>query len=379
MKFNVSSKTLYSYVSAVSKVINSKNALAILNNFLFELNDNMLTITASDMENTLTGRLEVMGAEGEGRFCVDAKRMVDLLKEMPDQGIEFNINDDNLSVEITYSSGNYSFIALNGNEYPENEVTVGGDDDASFTFKCAVSHMLLGIDNTLFAVGNDELRPQMKGILWDMKPDSVTFVATDTRKLVRYINRGISTGNEGSFILPVKPATVLKNVFSKEPEVTITVTPRSATFESGAFCFQCRFIKGSFPDYNRVIPQKNPYMLSVDRVTFLNAIRRVSVFVDQGHGLVKFKIEPDHITLRAADNNFCTSAREVVPCEFNGDNMIIGFSAPYLIEIANTLSSTDMQLRLSDPSRPGVFVPLADGTPDDDLIMLLMPMTVTDF
>ncbi|WP_290094062.1 DNA polymerase III subunit beta, partial [uncultured Muribaculum sp.] len=376
MKFNVSSKTLYSYVSAVSKVINSKNALTILNNFLFELSDNTLTITASDLENTLVAHLEVMDAEGEGKFCVDARRMVDLLKEMPDQGISFDINDDNLAVEIVYPSGNYSFIAINGNEYPSNESVDESTDIIEFT--CPTEQIIKGIDNTLFAVGNDDLRPQMMGILWDIKPDAITFVATDTRKLVKYRNAMSAPGVEGSCILPIKPATVIKNVFAKEDEVKVTLEPKSATFESPSYKFNCRFIKGSFPDYNRVIPVKNPYVITVDRQSFLNAVRRVGVFVDQGHGLVKFKIEKDRLTMKATDNNFCTSAREVVPCDFTGTEMIIGFSAPYLIEIFNTISTTDILIKLSDPSRPGVFVP-SENSENSELLMLLMPMTVSDF
>ena len=375
MKFNVSSKTLYSYVSAVSKVINSKNALTVLNNFLFELNDNLLTITASDLENTLVASLTVMDGEGSGNFCIDARRIVDLLKEMPDQGIEFIIDDNNLSVEIKYNNGNYSFIALNGNEYPSNENT---DDESAFSFNYPTDQLIKGIDNTLFAVGNDDLRPQMMGILWDIKDDAITFVATDTRKLVRYSNNAKAPGYEGSFILPVKPATVIKNVFAKEAEIKITVSPKSATFESASFKFNCRFIKGSFPDYNRVIPTNNPYVVTVDRHSFLNAVRRVGVFVDQGHGLVKFKIEKDKMILRATDNNFCTSAREEVACDFTGNDMIIGFSAPYLIEISSTISTDELIIKLSDPSRPGVFVP-SDEKEGDNLLMLLMPMTVTDF
>ena len=376
MKFNVSSKTLYSYVSAVSKVINSKNALTILNNFLFELSDNTLTITASDLENTLVAHLEVMDAEGEGKFCVDARRMVDLLKEMPDQGISFDINDDNLAVEIVYPRGNYSFIAINGNEYPSNESVDESTDIIEFT--CPTEQIIKGIDNTLFAVGNDDLRPQMMGILWDIKPDAITFVATDTRKLVKYRNAMSAPGVEGSCILPIKPATVIKNVFAKEDEVKVTLEPKSATFESPSYKFNCRFIKGSFPDYNRVIPVKNPYAITVDRQSFLNAVRRVGVFVDQGHGLVKFKIEKDQLTMKATDNNFCTSAREVVPCDFTGTEIIIGFSAPYLIEIFNTISTTDILIKLSDPSRPGVFVP-SENSENSELLMLLMPMTVSDF
>lgn len=376
MKFNVPSKTLYNYVSSVSKVINSKNALAILNNFLFVLEDNTLTITASDLENRLTARVPVMEAEGCGSFCIDARRLVDLLKEMPDQGITFDINDNNLAVEITYPSGNYSLIALNGNEYPS--IKTEDEDSEKLEFTCPTEQIIKGIDNTLFAVGNDDLRPQMMGILWDIKPDAITFVATDTRKLVKYRNELSAPGVEGSCIIPIKPATVIKNVFAKEQEVKITIEPKSATFESPSFTFNCRFIKGVFPDYNRVIPANNPYTLTIDRHSFLNAVRRVGVFVDPGHGLVKFKLTPDKVIMKAQDNNYLTSAWESVPCDFTGSEMIIGFSAPYLIEIFNTLSTNDIVIKLSDPSRPGVFLP-AENDNDGELLMLLMPMTVSEF
>ncbi|MBQ7042814.1 MAG: DNA polymerase III subunit beta [Muribaculaceae bacterium] len=376
MKFNVPSKTLYNYVSSVSKVINSKNALAILNNFLFVLDDNTLTITASDLENRLTARVPVTEAEGSGSFCIDARRLVDLLKEMPDQGITFNIDDNNLAVEITYPSGNYNLIALNGNEYPSNN---NDDEDIEkLEFTCPTEQLIKGIDNTLFAVGNDDLRPQMMGILWDIKPDAITFVATDTRKLVKYRNEMSAPGVEGSCIIPIKPATVIKNVFAKEQEVKVTIEPKSATFESPSFTFNCRFIKGTFPDYNRVIPANNPYTLTIDRHSFLNAVRRVGVFVDPGHGLVKFKLTPDKLIMKAQDNNYLTSAWESVPCDFTGSEMVIGFSAPYLIEIFGTLSTSDIVIKLSDPSRPGVFLPSENDT-DSELLMLLMPMTVSEF
>jgi DNA polymerase-3 subunit beta len=376
MKFNVPSKTLYNYVSSVSKVINSKNALAILNNFLFVLDDNTLTITASDLENRLTARVPVTEVEGNGSFCIDARRLVDLLKEMPDQGITFNIDDNTLAVEITYPSGNYNLIALNGNEYPSNN---NDDEDIEkLEFTCPTEQLIKGIDNTLFAVGNDDLRPQMMGILWDIKPDAITFVATDTRKLVKYRNEMSAPGVEGSCIIPIKPATVIKNVFAKEQEVKVTIEPKSATFESPSFTFNCRFIKGTFPDYNRVIPANNPYTLTIDRHSFLNAVRRVGVFVDPGHGLVKFKLTPDKLIMKAQDNNYLTSAWESVPCDFTGSEMVIGFSAPYLIEIFGTLSTSDIVIKLSDPSRPGVFLPSENDT-DSELLMLLMPMTVSEF
>lgn len=376
MKFNVSSKALYSATSAVSKVINSKNAMTILNNFLFVLNETTLSITASDLENTLTATVEVSGVDGEGSFCVDARRMVDLLKELPDMGITFCIDDSTLAIEIEYPGGTFNFVGLNGNEYPHNREE--NPEGVSIAFDMPSEMIVKGIDNTIFAVGNDDLRPQMMGILWDIDNDGITFVSTDTRKLVKYRNTMVAPGVECSFIMPVKPATILKNIVAKDETVHAVIEPKSATITAGRYTFNCRFIKGNFPDYNRVIPQNSPYVLTVDRSTLLNAVKRVGVFVDPGHGLIKFRITPTELTMKAQDNNFCTSARESLPCDFTGDNMVIGFSAPYLIEIINTLSTTDIMIKLSDPSRPGVFLPSEDDE-HSELLMLLMPMTVQEF
>ncbi len=374
MKFNVSSKSLYSATSAVSKVINSRNAMTILNNFLFTLKDDTLTITASDLENTLSASVAVSEVEDEGAFCVDARRVVDLLKELPDMGITFDIDMDTLAIEILYPGGKFSLVGLNGNEYPRNSE----DNAEGVDFEIPCEMVLKGIENTIFAVGTDDLRPQMMGILWDIKQDGITFVATDTRKLVRYLNKMAAPGIECSCIIPLKPATILKNILAKEEQVSIHIEPKSATFTTGNFVFNCRFIKGNFPDYNRVIPQNNPYVLTVDRLSLLTAVKRVGVFVDPGHGLIKFKLTPTQIMMKAQDNNFCTSARESLQCDFTGTEMVIGFSAPYLIEIIGTISTEDIVIKLSDPSRPGVFLPQEDSK-DSELLMLLMPMTVQDF
>ena len=374
MKFNVSSKALYQCVSAVSKVINSKNAMTILNSFYFTLADDRITVTASDMENTLTGSLEVSEVEGEGSFCVDAHRLVDLLKELPDLGITFEVNPDNYAITITYPGSKFDFVGVNGNEYPSTQE----EAEAIYKFSIPVDVILSGIDSTLFAVGTDPVRPQMMGILWDIKQEGITFVSTDTRKLVKYSNTSAKPGVEGSFILPVKPASILKNIIAKSEKVDIQMEPKSVTFNNENYSLNCRFIKGNFPDYNRVIPQNNPYTLTVDRVNFLNAVRRVGVFVDPAHGLVKFKITPDKLTLKAQDNNFCTNAVESLPCDFTGSEMVIGFSSAFLIEIINTLSTSEIQLRLSDPARPGVFVP-TENPENTELLMLLMPMSVQEF
>ncbi len=372
MKFNVSSKTLYTFASSVSKIISSRNALQILNNFLFELDGDTLTVTASDMENSLVGRLSVTEAEGNGSFCLDARRIVELLKEMPDQGITFDINDQNMEVLITYTNGHYNTVALSGFEYPEHRKAAATD---TVTFDCSSEQIIKGIENTLFAVSTEEIRPQMMGILWDVKPDSIVFVATDTRKLVKYVDGTIHPATECSFILPVKGAQVIKNVFAKEDSVRITVTPVSAIFESATFTFDCRLIKGTFPDYNRVIPVSNPYVFTADRVSFLNAVRRVAVFGDGGGGLVKFNFNTSEVILRASDNSLGTSGEERVACDYNGQPINMGFGSQYLVEILSTFSSSDIVIKLADPSRPALFLP-GESAPDTELVMILMPMNI---
>ena len=372
MKFNVSSKTRYTFASSVSKIISSRNALQILNNFLFELDGDTLTVTASDMENSLVGRLSVTEAEGNGSFCLDARRIVELLKEMPDQGITFDINDQNMEVLITYTNGHYNTVALSGFEYPEHRKAAATD---TVTFDCSSEQIIKGIENTLFAVSTEEIRPQMMGILWDVKPDSIVFVATDTRKLVKYVDGTIHPATECSFILPVKGAQVIKNVFAKEDSVRITVTPVSAIFESATFTFDCRLIKGTFPDYNRVIPVSNPYVFTADRVSFLNAVRRVAVFGDGGGGLVKFNFNTSEVILRASDNSLGTSGEERVACDYNGQPINMGFGSQYLVEILSTFSSSDIVIKLADPSRPALFLP-GESAPDTELVMILMPMNI---
>lgn len=376
MRFNVACKTLYSAVSAVSKVINPKNALAILDNFLLELKDGTLTVTGGDVENSLIARLQVSESEGEGRMCITARRLVDLLKELPDQGLNISLNEETLEVEIEYTGGKYNLVAINGSEYPEfrNE-----DDDAEpVAFDIDADKLLKGLEYTIFAVGDDDYRPMMKGVFFDVKEDQLVFVATDTHKLVRYTDTRIKPGVTGSCIMPVKPAAVLRNVFAREKQVHMSMTKKNATIESEMFTFKCRFLNGRFPDYNRVIPRDAPFRLSVDRAAMLNAVRRVGVFVDPGFGLEKFKITPEKLLIKSDDNNMGTCARESVPCSFNGPEMVIGFSAPFITEFMSVLPTEEVYIDLSDPSRAGVFRPSEDeeGT---ELVMLLMPMNVDKF
>ena len=376
MKFSVPSKSLHSYASSVSKVINAKNALTILNNFLLEISGNMLTITACDGENTLCARVPILDVEGEGEICIDARRLVDLLRVMPEQELHFDIDDTTLAVEMSHPNGSYKFVGTPGVEYPRFKRAASEED---MKFNVPSEKILRGLEYTGFAAGTDTLRPQMMGVYWDVMPDALIFVATDTHKLVKYKDSSIVSGIKGSFILPNKSTNVFKSVFTKDESLTVTIRPQQGViFETDTFTFDSRIVKGSFPDYNRVIPTSNPYVMTVDRQLFSTAVKRVSLFVDEGHGLLKFKVQPESVIIKASDNEYNTSGEEKLTCDFTGNNIVIGFSSTYLSDLVGVLWTDEILFKLADPSRPAVIVPSEDK-PDTELTMLLMPMNVTDF
>ncbi len=376
MNFSVPSKTLNSYASSVSKIINAKNALVILNNFLFTIEGETLTIAACDGENTLCARIPIIDVEGEGEVCIDARRIVDLLRVMPEQELTFSVDESTMEIEMSHPNGSYKFMGINGSEYPRIR---RNQESSAMEFSVPGANLLRALESTSFAAGTDPLRPQMMGVYWDIKPDSLIFVATDTHKLVKYEDTSIAPGIESSFILPNKSTNVFKSVFGKDEIVRISLDPeQGVTFETDTFTFDSRLVKGRFPDYNRVIPTNNPYTLDVDRQMFSNACRRVSLFVDEGHGLLKFKLEPDKMTIKASDNEYNTSGVETLDCEFNGSDMVIGFSSFYLADLTGILWTDHILFKLADPSRPAVIVPTEDR-PDSKLTMLLMPMNVAEF
>lgn len=376
MRFSVPSKTLHSYASSVSKIINAKNALVILNNFLFTIEGETLTIAACDGENTLCARIPIMDVEGEGEVCIDARRIVDLLRVMPEQELTFTIDDATMEIEMSHPNGSYKFMGISGSEYPRVK---RAQEANAMEFTAPGANLLRALESTAFAAGTDPLRPQMMGVLWDIKPDRLIFVATDTHKLVKYEDTSVASRIEGSFILPNKSTNVFKSVFSKDEIVRVVLNPEQGViFETDTFTFDSRLVKGRFPDYNRVIPATNPYSLTVDRQMFSNACRRVSLFVDEGHGLLKFKIEPEKMTIKASDNEYNTSGLETLDCEFTGTNMVIGFSSFYLADLTGILWTEKIVFQLADPSRPAVIVPTEDR-PDTKLTMLLMPMNVAEF
>lgn len=382
MKFNVSSKALATQLSAVAKVINSKNALSILDNFLFVLEGDTLRVTGSDQENVMTVTLEVYDAEGQGSVAVPSKRILDMLKEVPGQPLTFYVNDANKEIDIRFLNGHFTFMGIDGMEFPMQEDT--REEAKKITLPAAV--VSRGLDTTLFAVGTETIRPIMTGVYWDICPlndeqqptEGITFVGTDTHKLVRYKNTTVNPGITFSFILPPKPANILRGLISKEEgEIDIEMDDKSAKFTFGNYTLSCRFINGRYPNYNRVIPVNNPFELTIDRIALLNAMRRVSLFASAASSLVRMNIRPNEILLAAQDLDYTLSAEERLECEYEGNSMTIGFNAVYLIEVLNNLNADTIVIRLSDPARPGIFVPLTN-LEGEDLLMLLMPMQVLE-
>lgn len=371
MRFNIPSKNLLAHLALVSKVVNSKNSISILDNFLFELSEECLTITGSDSETTLSTRVELVDSEGAGKFAVNVKKLLDMLKELPDQPLEFEIDDNTYEIVVTYLNGQYNFVGINGNEFPQRSAI----DSVAKSYSIPVKEIQEGLEHSLFAAGTDELHPIMMSVYWNISPDNVVFVATDTHKLVRYTNNRIQTGVEDSFILPTKPANILKSVLAKaEGDVNISTDAKGAIFKSSSFTLSCRFVNGVYPKYNSVIPQNNPYKLVVDRVALLNAIRRVSVFANAS-GLIIFQLKENEIYMKAEDREFSTMAEERLLCDYQGEEMLIGFNNSKMIEVLNNISAETMNITLAGPSRAGVFLPDVQEE-GEEMLVLLMPMMV---
>lgn len=374
MKFVVSSTALLSHLQAISKVINSKNTLPILDCFLLELEGSKLTLTAADSETRLVTSLEVNEAEGSGKFAVNAKNLLDPLKELPEQPLTFEINNDNLETFIFFHNGKYNFIGQSGDDYPQPKELK--ETAVSLTIEPQV--LFSGINRTLFASADDELRPVMNGIYFDITADDLTFVASDGHKLVRCKTLAAKGGERASFILPKKPANLLKAILPKEAEtVEIKFDENNAYIKMSSYTMTCRFIEGRYPNYNSVIPQNNSNKVVLDRMSFLNALKRVSVFSNQASNLIRLQLTDNNIVVSAQDIDFSTAAEETIACEYTGSTMNIGFKSSFLIEILNNIPSSDISLELSDPSRAGLIIP-AENEENEDLLMLLMPMMLND-
>ena len=376
MKFVVSSMELLGQLQAVSRVISSKNTLPILDNFLFSLEDGMLEITASDLESTLITQIQLENTDGSGVIAVPARILTDTLKEFPDIPLTFEINVESLTVIIQSENGKFSIMGQNGAEFPQMPVI---KDDQKQHVELEQDVLFSGISKSLFATADDELRPVMNGVFFELSPDDITFVASDAHKLVRYKRTDASASSAFSFILPKKPAALLKNILPREENnIVLEFDDRNASFTLTNYKLVCRLVEGNYPSYNSVIPTDNPYKMTIDRLTFHNTLKRVSVFSNQASNLVKLALTGNQLHISAQDIDFSISATERLSCQYEGEDMEIGFKSTFLIEILANLTSGDVIMEMSDPTRAGILLPSETGSENEDTLMLLMPMMINN-
>lgn len=374
MKFIVSSSELLSHLQRISKAISGKPTIPILDNFLFDLSDSELTITASDLESTLITKLKPENIDGEGSIALEAKRLLDILKEFPEQPLTFEINEESLTTDILSENGKFSIVGAPADEFPQL-AQLNKEDVIGFTIDAGILEK--GILKTLFATASDELRPVMNGIFFSLTTENITFVASDSHKLVKYRRTDAKSDKEASFILPKKPASLLKAVLpSVDDLVTVEFDSKNAIFTLPGYKLICRLTEGNYPNYESVIPTDNPNKLIINRSEFFNTVKRVSVFSNQASNLVKLHLEGNQITISAQDIDFSISAYERLNCQYNGDNMEIGFKSVFLNEILSNISSDEVILEMSEPSRAGILFPFEKESDDEEELMLLMPMMI---
>lgn len=370
MKFIVSSSGLLRQLQALSGVLNTSNPLPILDNFLFIIEKGTLTISSSDLETTMITHIPVE-SKASGKVAVQAKILLDTLKTFPEQPLTFSIDEKTHQVEISSDYGKYKLSGFDADEFPKMPVA----SDTS-TLSVSSQTMLQAISKTIFATGNDELRPVMSGVFCQLSKDDITFVATDAHKLVRYKRGDAKSSNEAAFILPKKPLTLLKNILTNtDNEIKIRYNNTNAFFEIDNTTLICRLIDGRYPNYEAVIPVDNPNKLTIDRQQFLNAIRRVGIFSSKTTHQVKLKITGSELQLNAEDVDFSNEATERLTCQYNGEDMEIGFNVRFLADMLSNLDSTDVTIEMSAPNRAGIITPSVEGRKiNEDILMLVMPV-----
>lgn len=374
MKFVVSSNTLLTHLQAVSKVIGGKPVQPILDNILLVAAEGVLYATASDKETTMEARIELESLEEEGRITIPAKILLDILKEFPEQPLTFEIDTSSNEVKILSEKGEFSVPGESADDYPMQAAI--GEESTNLSTKCGL--ILEGITKTIFATANDALRPVMNCILIEMNEDHFTFVASDAHKLVRYKRFDAKSENgQFSLILPKKPAITLKNILPKDDaEIRISFNEKAACFVFGEYRMTSTLVEGRFPNYNSVIPQNNPKKIIMEKKELYNSLRRVSVMANQASNLVKFDVSEGQLVISAQDVDYSMSGHETLSCQYEGDSMAIGFRSAFVQEILSNIESENVILELSDPTRPGLFLPFESDDRDEDLLMLLMPMMV---
>ena len=373
MKFTVSSSALLSVLSTTGKAINNKSSLPILEHFLMELKDGVLRVTASDSETTLVGTLEVENVEREGMVAAQAKVLLDVLKECSEMPLTFDVNEGTWEIKISWHSGGSSIPGANPVSYPTSKTLA--EDKTEITLD--VDTLINGINKTIFATADDEFKPMMNGIFFNIEQNGITYVATDARKLVKYTAE-LECNTAASFILPKKPANLLKTMLLKEEDdVTISFDQSNAIFTLKNYTLVCRLIEGNYPNYNVVIPAANPNKVLIDRIEFLNSIKRVAVCANSATNLIRLDLADNKLTLTAQDINFYVSANETVNCSYEGQPLSIGFKSGFLVEVLTNIETPTVLVELADSSRAGVFKPVYDDVQNTSTLMLIMPMVIS--
>ncbi|MEJ2112933.1 MAG: DNA polymerase III subunit beta [Flavobacteriaceae bacterium] len=372
MKFIVSSTYLLKQLQVLGGVINNSNTLPILDNFLFELSNTELTVSASDLETTMSAKLTVE-SDNSGSVALPARLLLDTLKTFPEQPLTFIVEDNN-TVEISSNHGKYALAYANGSEFPN---AVALEDPSSTTLSGDV--FATAISKTIFAAGNDDLRPVMSGVFFQFSKDGLTFVATDAHKLVKYRREDVSANQEAEFIMPKKPLNLLKGILlGSEEDVTIEYNDSNAKFSFDNTELICRLIDGKYPNYEAVIPKENPNKLTIDRTQFLNSVRRVSIFSNKTTHQIRLKVAGAELNISAEDIDYSNKAEERLTCDYQGDDMQIGFNSRFLTEMINNLSSDEVQLEMSLPNRAGLLTPVDGLDEGEQITMLVMPVMLNN-
>ena len=371
MKFIVSSSTLLKQLQQISGVINANTVLPILEDFLFSIEKNKLTVVATDLETVMKVHLEIE-AKDSGRVCIPAKILLDSLKNIAEQPLTFNI-DKNFAVEITSDNGKYKVMGENPDNFPKEPAA-----DEANSFKMSSSSLVRAINKCLFAVSNDDLRPAMTGVYFELDKKGINFVATDAHRLVRYTRKGVKCPQKDSFIVPKKPLNLLKSALpDNEDELDVSYNSNHLFVKHGGTELVCRLIDARFPDYKVVIPLDNPFKMTVNRQDFQNALRRVSVFSNKSTNQVALSISGSELQLAAQDVDFSFEGNERMACQYDGEDLQIAFNAKFLIEMLSGTSTADINMELSTPTKAGIIKP-TEQEEDEELLMLVMPLMLNN-
>lgn len=370
MKFIISSNTLLKSLQALNGVLNSSNTLPILDDFLFVAEENSLEITASDMETRLTVKLNLDMLDEPGSITIPAKILIDTLKTFPDVPVTFLINIESQSIDISAGNANFRLSGHNALDYPtpptlSDPVVISIDPEA----------LIIGINKTIFATGSDELRPTMSGVFFQFTEEGSVFVATDAHKLVKYERTDVKSPELAEFIMPKKPLNSLKNILNQASEpIKVEFNVTNASFSFDNYKLICRLIEGKYPNYEAVIPKDNPNQLIIDRTMLLNAIRRIGLYANQSTHQIRFHISGQLLHLSAEDIDFANNAKEELPCEYDGNDMEIGFNSKFMLEMLQNVDSTEIKIELSAPQRAGIILPTERANESENLLMLVMPV-----